>query len=114
MDGGFFANGSNRNGSGDRARKLEIGQRQFVGPAGPTCIDFGGSGANPIAVDVESAQQPSLVRSGAGLNLHERVGRDEERQLQRGIVSPESNRPTRRVISAARIGKIQRQGDECL
>jgi hypothetical protein len=86
----------------------KIGAVQIVSAFAATRINLGSSRVNQFSVLIEGAQQSGFVKPHIGLNLLQRVFRDEKRSLHRGVISPKAHGAPRRIKRAASIWKIQR------
>ena len=90
------------------ATYLKVAWQQIVRAFVTTPIDFGCGCVDPFTVNIEGAQQASLIEAQVRLNSLQCVFAHEKRSLHRTIVPPKPNSAPRRIISAALIWKTKR------
>ena len=81
-----------------------IGQ-QVVRALVAASIHFRCRGIDQLTVQIEGAQQASLIEAHVRLNLLQRVFGHEKRRLHRAVVTPKPNSAPCRIVAAALIWK---------
>ena len=63
--------------------------------------------ADPVAIGIERAEHAGLVLDHCGMDVAQRLHGDEERPFHRGVVAPEADGASRRVVAAAGVRKLK-------
>lgn len=90
-------------GSGNDAAISDVSDVELVVAPAAARIDLCGDGVDAFPVDIERPQYIDRIEPKVGLNVLQGIGLDKERAFHGPVISPEANRLTRRIITAAGV-----------